>query len=153
MPELRVKTSTGKEGALSDKAIEERKRQVRGELFQRGDPIYNEARKIYNAMIDKHPALIARCVDVADVLAAVKFARENEILVSIRGGGHSAAGLGMRDDGLVIDLSRMKDIRVDPSARTVRVEGGCVWGEVDHELTPSGWRCPAASSRRPVWQG
>jgi FAD/FMN-containing dehydrogenase len=83
-------------------------------------------------MIDKRPALIARCVDVADVIAAVNYGRENKLLTAIRGGGHSGAGLCTCDDGLVIDLSRMKGIRVDPANKTVRVEGGCVWGDVDH---------------------
>ena len=96
-------------------------------------------------MIDKHPALIARCVDVADVIATVNFAREHELALAVRGGGHSGPGLGTCDGGLVLDLSDMKGIRVDPVARTARVEGGCTWGEVDHAThafglaTPSGF--------------
>src|SRR5437660_3652771 len=96
-------------------------------------------------MIEKRPALIAHCVDVADVIAAVNFAREHELTLAVRGGGHSGTGLGTCDDGLVIALSGMKGIRVDPSARTARVEGGCTWGEVDHGThafglaTPSGF--------------
>jgi len=106
---------------------------------------YDDARKVYNGMIDRRPALIARCVDVADVISAVNFARERGLPLAVRGGGHNGPGLGVCDDGLVIDLSRMKGVRVDPTARTVRVEGGCVWGEVDHAThafglaTPSGF--------------
>ena len=108
------------------------KASLRGELIQPGDEGYDAARKVYNGMIDKHPALIARCADVADVIAAVNFGRENNLLVSIRGGGHNAGGLGVCDDGLVIDLSLIRYTHVDPVARTVRVGGGCTWGEVDH---------------------
>ena len=108
------------------------KANLRGELIQPNDEGYDAARKVYNGMIDKHPALIARCADVADVIAAVNFARENNLLVSIRGGGHNAGGLGVCDDGLVIDLSLIRYTHVDPVARTVRVGGGCTWGEVDH---------------------
>src|SRR3974377_1836353 len=114
----------------------------RGELLHPPAAAYDSARKVYNGMIDKRPKLIARCVDVADVMAAVRFGRENEMLTAVRGGGHNGAGLGICDDGLVIDLSRMKGIRVDPSARTVRVEGGCVWGDVDHATHAFGMATP-----------
>jgi FAD/FMN-containing dehydrogenase len=125
--------------------IEELKRELRGEVLLHGDPNYDAARRVHNGMIDRHPRLIARCQDVADVIAAVKFARETTLTLAIRGGGHNAAGLGTVDDGLVIDLSPMKGIRVDPAARTARVDGGCVWGDVDHAThafglaTPSGF--------------
>jgi FAD/FMN-containing dehydrogenase len=95
-------------------------------------PTYDAARQVYNAMIDRRPAAIAYCADVADVMRAVNFAREHEMLVAIRSGGHNAAGLGVCDDGLVIDLSPLDGIRVDPVARTVRVEGGATVGAVDH---------------------
>jgi FAD/FMN-containing dehydrogenase len=108
------------------------KASLRGALIQPGDEGYDAARKVYNGMIDRHPALIARCADVADVIAAVNFGRENNLLVSIRGGGHNAGGLGICDDGLVIDLSLMRYVHVDPAARIVRVGGGSTWGEVDH---------------------
>ena len=130
---------------LSEEHIESLKSCLRGELIEPGDAEYDAARKVYNGMIDRRPRLIARCRDVADVIAAVNFARDNLLLLAIRGGGHNAGGLGVCDDGLVIDLSRMKGIRVDPEARTVRVEGGCVWGDVDHAThafglaTPSGF--------------
>lgn len=108
------------------------KASLRGELIQPGDESYDAARKVYNSMIDRHPALIARCADVADVIAAVNFGRENNLLVSIRGGGHNAGGLGVCDDGLVIDLSLIRYTHVDPTTRTVRVGGGSTWGDVDH---------------------
>jgi FAD/FMN-containing dehydrogenase len=116
--------------------------QLRGDLIQPEDASYEEARKVYNAMIDKRPALIARCVDVADVIAAVNFGRDNQLDVAVRGGGHNGPGFGTCDGGLVIDLSRMRGIRVDPASSTVRVEGGCVWGDVDHATHPFGLAVP-----------
>lgn len=115
----------------------------RGKLIQAGDSGYDSARSVYNAMIDRRPRLIAQCADVADVIAAVNFGRDNQLLVSIRGGGHNAGGLGVCDDGLVIDLSRMRSIRVDPGARTVRVDGGCTWGDVDHATHAFGLAVPS----------
>jgi hypothetical protein len=94
-------------------------------------------------MIHKRPLLIARCVDVADVIASVRFGRDQNLLVSVRGGGHNAGGLGVCDDGLVIDLSPMRYTRVEPKARKVRVGGGCVWGDVDHATHPFGLAVPA----------
>ena len=117
---------------MNEDSIAELKRSLRGRLIQPGDADYDEARKVYNGMIHKKPRLIARCADVADVIRSVNFARDNNLLVSIRGGGHNAGGLGICDDGLVIDLAPIKYTRVDPSARTVTVGGGCVWGDVDH---------------------
>ena len=114
----------------------------RGEIIQPTDAAYDSARKVYNGMIDKRPRLIARSVDVADVMAAVEYGRENKLLVAIRGGGHNGAGLGICDDGLVIDLSRMRSVRVDPEARAVRAEGGCVWGDVDHATHAFGMATP-----------
>ena len=114
----------------------------RGELIQPTDTVYETARKVYNGMIDKRPRLIAKCADVADVIAAVNYGRENSLLTAIRGGGHNGAGLGTCDDGLVIDLSRMKGVRVDPANKTVRVDGGCVWGDVDHATHAFGMATP-----------
>ncbi|NLS07666.1 FAD-binding oxidoreductase [Rhizobium sp. P32RR-XVIII] len=115
---------------------------IRGSVIQRGDAEYEEARKLYNGMIDKHPLMIARCADVADVISAVSFGRDNELLVAIRGGGHNGPGLGSCDDGLVIDLSTMKGVRVDPSTRTVRVGPGCTSGDVDHATHAFGLAVP-----------
>jgi FAD/FMN-containing dehydrogenase len=119
------------------------KAKLRGELIQPGDSGYDEARKLYNAMIDKRPRLIARCVDAADVMACVNYARDNGMLLAIRGGGHNGPGLGSCDDGLVIDLSRMRGVRVDPAAKTVQAGGGCVWGEVDHATHAFGMAVPS----------
>jgi len=123
-------------------SIDQLRSSFRGELIQPADAGYESARKVYNGMIDKRPRLIARCVDVADVMAAVNYGRENGLLTAIRGGGHNGAGLGTCDDGLVIDLSRMKGIRVDPAAKKVRVEAGCVWGDVDHATHAFGMATP-----------
>jgi FAD binding domain/Berberine and berberine like len=128
---------------LDEQTVETFRAQLRGELIQPGDPNYDAARRVYNAMIDKHPALIARCVDVADVISAVNFARDNRLTVAIRGGGHNGPGLGICDDGLVIDLSPLKGIRVDPEKGSVRIQGGCVWGEVDHATHPFGLAVPS----------
>src|SRR4029079_8452193 len=106
---------------LDDAAVQDFASRLRGELIQPGDVDYDNARKVYNAMIDKRPALIARCVDVADVIGAVGFAREHQLTLAVRGGGHNGPGLRTCDGGLVIDLSHMKGIRVDPAARRVRV--------------------------------
>jgi len=131
--------------ALEETAVQELAARMRGALLRPGNAGYEQALRVYNGMIDKRPALIAHCVDVADVIAAVNFAREHEMTLAVRGGGHSGPGLGTCDNGLVIDLSDMKGMRVDPSAHTVRVEGGCTWGEVDHAThafglaTPSGF--------------
>ncbi|NEE03418.1 FAD-binding oxidoreductase [Phytoactinopolyspora halotolerans] len=116
---------------------------LRGELVGRSDDEYDRARQLYNGMIDKHPQMIARCVDVADVINAVNYGREHDLLIAIRGGGHNGPGLGSCDDGLVIDLSRMKGIRVDPERRTVRVEPGCTQGDVDHAAHAFGLAVPA----------
>ncbi|HEY7091611.1 MAG TPA: FAD-binding oxidoreductase [Ktedonobacterales bacterium] len=128
---------------VDDAAVEDLKTRVRGDLIRPGDAQYDEARKVYNGMIDKHPALIVRCVDVADVISAVNFAREKGLTLAVRGGGHNGPGLGTVDDGVVVDLSRMKGIYVDAANRTVRVEGGCVWGDVDHATHPFGLATPS----------
>jgi FAD/FMN-containing dehydrogenase len=124
-------------------AIQTLKSALRGQLIQATDPEYDAARKVYNAMIDRRPYLIARCADVADVIAAVRFAREQNLLVSVRGGGHNAAGSGVCDDGLVIDLSLIRYTHVDPKAGTVRVGGGATWADVDHATHAFGLAVPA----------
>ncbi len=114
-----------------------------GRIVGREDPGYDEARKVYNAMIDRRPALIAYADDAADVAAAVTFARERDLLLAVRGGAHNGAGLGTCDDGLVIDLSRLRDIDIDVNAKTVRVGGGCTWGEVDRATAAHGLATPS----------
>jgi hypothetical protein len=128
---------------VSEMEVQELRSRFRGDLIAPGDAAYDGARKVYNGMIDRRPALIARCVDVADVMAAVSFARAKGLLLAVRGGGHNGPGLGVCDDGLVIDLSRMKGIRVDQKEQTARVEGGCLWGEVDHATHAFGLAVPS----------
>ena len=113
-------------------AVAELKSKLRGELIEPADASYEKSRQVYNAMISRRPRAIARCADVADVIASVNFARENGIMLAIRGGGHNAAGLGVCDGGLVIDLSSIRYTHVDPEAGTVRVGGGSTWADVDH---------------------
>ncbi|HEY5626254.1 MAG TPA: FAD-binding oxidoreductase, partial [Dehalococcoidia bacterium] len=124
-------------------SVEQLSESLRGQVIQPGDPDYEEARRVYNGMIDRRPRLVARCTDAADVISAVSFARENELGLAIRGGGHNVAGFGTVDDGVVIDLAAMRSVRVDPSNRTVRVDGGCVWGDVDHAAHAFGLAVPA----------
>ena len=128
---------------MNEATIREFKANLRGELIQRGDKDYDTVRKVYNAMIDKRPRLIARCVDAGDVVMAVNFGRQNQMLLAVRGGGHNGGGLGVCDDGLVIDLSPMRYTRVDPKARTARVGGGCTWGDVDHATHAFGMATPS----------
>ena len=123
--------------------IEEFKATIRGEVIEQKDAGYDEARKVHNGMIDKSPRIIVKCTDAADVISAVNFARENNILISVRGGGHNAGGLGIADDALVIDLSHIKYTRVDPEAKTIVVGGGCTWADVDHATHAFGMAVPS----------
>ncbi|WP_328680877.1 FAD-binding oxidoreductase [Streptomyces sp. NBC_00322] len=118
--------------ALDGKLLERLQGAVRGEIIQPADPDYDEARKVYNAMHDKRPAIIVRAVDVGDIVATVDFAREQNLLLAVRGGSHSVPGYGTCDGGVVLDLGRMRGIRVDPQAGTARAEGGCTWADVNH---------------------
>lgn len=123
---------------VGEAAIQELKNRLRGELLQSDDEGYDAARKLFNAMIDKRPALIARCTGAADVIHCVHFAREHNLEVAVRGGGHNVAGKAVCDDGLMIDLSRMKGIRVDPARRTAHAQPGLTLGEFDHETQAFG---------------
>ena len=127
---------------LDTNAITTFAQSLRGTMTQPGDAAYEEARKLYNGMIDKRPRIIARCAGVADVIAAVNFGREQGLLIAIRGGGHNGPGLGSCDDGLVIDLSSMRSVRVDPAKRTARVEPGCTSADVDHATHAFGLAVP-----------
>lgn len=114
----------------------------RGKLIAPDDAGYDEARSVWNGMIDKRPALIARCTGVADVIAAVNYAREHDLLLAVRGGGHNVAGSALCDGGLVIDLSQMRGIRVDPDARVAHVQAGAHWADLDHETQQFGLATP-----------
>jgi len=128
---------------LDSTAVETLAGALRGELIDPQLAGYDEARRLYNAMIDKRPALIARCVDVADVIACVRFAAGTGVDLAVRGGGHNGGGLGSVDGGLVVDLTPLRGVRVDPGARTVTVAGGTTLGEVDHATHPFGLAVPA----------
>lgn len=123
--------------------IETFKTTIRGQITLPAHSNYDEARTVYNAMINKRPAIIVKCVDVADVISAVNFGKENNLLVAVRGGGHNGGGLGLCNDGLVIDLSGIKYVRLDTKDNTVRVGGGNLTGEVDHALHPFGLAVPS----------
>jgi FAD/FMN-containing dehydrogenase len=117
---------------MQEKVLMELRGSVRGEVVLPEDAAYDGARKVYNAMIDKRPAAVVRCADVADVMAAVRAAGMEGLSVAVRGGGHSVPGFGTADDALVVDLGRLKGIRVDPEARRVRAQGGATWGDFNH---------------------
>ena len=119
-------------------AVQELKQELRGELLTPDNPDYDAARKVWNGMVDKRPALIARCADATDVVACIRFAREMDVLISVRGGGHNYAGKAVCDDGLVVDLSRMKGVWVDQGRRTVRAQAGLRLGEFDRETQKYG---------------
>ena len=128
---------------LEVRAVEALATTLRGKLIRPGDRIYDENRRVWNGSIDRYPALIARCAGVADVIGALRFARSHGLLVAVRGGGHSYPGLSVCDGGIVIDLSLMKGVRVDPEARTVRAQAGIVLGELDRETQAFGLAVPA----------
>jgi FAD/FMN-containing dehydrogenase len=142
MAELRIVTLTGADAALTGSLVEEFGSRMRGELLRPGDVEYEEARLLWNGVIDKRPALIARCAGVGDVIDSVNFARENDLLLAVRGGGHNVAGNAVCDGGLVIDLSPMKGIRVDPERRTARAEAGATLGDLDRETQVFGLATP-----------
>jgi FAD/FMN-containing dehydrogenase len=123
---------------ISNSAIQTLRESLRGQTFCPDEPGYDAARTVPNAMIDRRPAIIARCAGVADVIACVRFAREHDVLVTVRGGGHSIAGKAVCDGGLVIDLSAMKGMRVEPGRRTARAETGLTLGEFDRETQAFG---------------
>jgi len=137
MAGLQIKTRN-REITLQEEAVRKFKESLRGELIGIGDAGYDDARSIWNAMIDRRPALIASCLGVADVVTCVNFAREHGITLSIKGGGHNISGLAVCDGGLMLDLSRMRGVWVDPSTRTAHAQGGCLLGDVDRETQVHG---------------
>jgi FAD/FMN-containing dehydrogenase len=131
-------TADGTETTLGDGHLDELRAAIRGELIASDHGSYEQARRVWNGNIDRRPAVVARCAGVADVQQSVNFARAHNLRLSVRGGGHSAPGYGTNDGGLVIDLSLLKGIQVDPTARTARVQGGGLWREFDHETQAFG---------------
>jgi FAD/FMN-containing dehydrogenase len=138
MSQLRIITTNGSERSIKGAAIDKLASELRGQLLRCDDPGYDVARKVWNGMIDKRPALIARCAGAADVISCVRFAREYDLLVSVRGGGHHYAGKSVCAGGLMIDLSPMKGIRVDPAARSAQAQPGLRLGEFDRETQAFG---------------
>ena len=138
MTDLHVVTAEGSGAILEEAAVADFAAGLRGPLLRPGDGQYDEARKVWNGMIDRRPALIARCAGVADVIAAVRFARTHGVLVSVKGGGHNITGNAVCEGGLMIDLSPMKSVRVDLAQRTARAEAGLTWGEFNRETQAFG---------------
>jgi FAD/FMN-containing dehydrogenase len=133
--------------------VDELREQVRGGVVTPEDEGYDQARRVYNAMIDRRPAMVVRCANAGDVMAAVRLAAENDLDLAVRGGGHSVPGFGTCDGGVVVDLSGMRGVRVDPVSRTARAEGGATWGDFNAAAHASAWRPPAASSPPPASAG
>jgi FAD/FMN-containing dehydrogenase len=142
MPDLQVKSLTGSDISLATETIDTLKESIRGKVLTQKSEQYDEARTIWNAMIDKRPAMIVRCAGAADVTRAVRFAAEHKLLVAVRGGGHNIAGNAVCDGGLMIDLSPMKSVRIDPKGMTARVEPGVTLGEFDREAQAFGLATP-----------
>ena len=145
MADLNIATLSSDYAVISEAALRDFRGSLHGESLLPGDAGYDGARRIWNAMIDKRPAMIARCSGTADVINSVNFARENNLLISVRGGGHNFPGNSVCNDGLMIDLSRMTGVRVDPVARTVRAQGGTKWGAFDHETQAFGLAAPGGT--------
>ncbi len=142
MEALHIQTNTLQQATLDEDAVERLDQSLTGELIRPTDEMYDEARKVWNGLIDKRPALIARCANAEDVVTAVNFAREHDVLLSVRSGGHNVAGRALCDDGLVVDLSPMRGVRVDPIRRTVQVQGGATLGDIDRATQPFGLAVP-----------
>ena len=138
MTDLRVITAEGADKILEEATVQNFAANLRGPLLRPSDGGYDQARKVWNGMIDRHPALIARCAGVADVIAAVRFARDHGLLVSVKGGGHNITGNAVCEGGLMIDLSPMKGVRVDRSKRAARAAAGLTWGEYNRETQAFG---------------
>jgi FAD/FMN-containing dehydrogenase len=143
--EIPIIRGDGKQATLTTSDVADLKDSLRGELLLPGQPVYDQARKVWNGAFDRRPALIARCIGAADVTQAVTFARAHNLLVAVRGGGHSLSGQSVCDGGLVIDLSRMKSVHVDPVAQVARVEPGVLLGDFDREAQFFGLVTPAGT--------
>ncbi|HEY7745501.1 MAG TPA: FAD-binding oxidoreductase [Desulfuromonadales bacterium] len=130
---MHARTTEGHEFDLAQEKLDGLKSSLRGPVFLPGDAVYEESRTLWNAMIDRRPAVVARCLGTADVIAGVKFARDNDILLCIKGGGHNIAGLAVADGALMLDLSLMRGVWVDPAVRIARAQAGCLLGDLDRE--------------------
>jgi FAD/FMN-containing dehydrogenase len=139
---MRVQTLDAAKADIRDTDLQELRAAFRGRLILPSDPQFDEARRVWNGTIDRRPALIAQCSGTADVIAAVTFASRRSLLVAVRGGGHSIPGHSVCDGGLMIDLSAMRGVSVDPRRRTVRAQGGALWGDIDHECQAFGLATP-----------
>jgi FAD/FMN-containing dehydrogenase len=148
MAEQEYKATSATVAVPDASALEALQASLRGKLLRPGDATYDDARTIHNGMVDRHPALIVQCAGVADVINAVNFARVNHLLVSVRGGGHNVAGFAVPDGGIMIDLSHMKSVWVDPVRQTARAEGGATWGDFDHETQAFGLATTGGVMRR-----
>ena len=122
-----------------------------GTLIGPEDSGYDDARAVFNAMIDRHPSLIARCETTADVAATIAFARDHDLLLAVRGAGHNGGGLGVCDDGVVLDLAGLNSVEVDPANRTIRAGGGCTWNQVDAAAHPHGLSTPSGIISSTEW--
>ena len=136
-----IRTLEGKQVRIDDAVLDELRMAIRGDVLTPTDPGYGD-KPVYNAMHQSRPALLVRCTGTADVIDAMKFARRHELLVAVRGGGHSVAGHSSCSGGFVIDLTRMRGVDVDPDARIARVQGGALWGDADRETQPFGLVVP-----------
>ncbi|MYC38333.1 MAG: FAD-binding oxidoreductase [Chloroflexi bacterium] len=145
MPDVKFATLSGGHAVVSQASVEGFREALHGLSLLPGDAGYDRVRRVWNAMVDKRPALIARCSGTADVINSVNFARENGLLISVRGGGHNFPGNSVCDDGLMIDLSLMTGVRVDPANRTARAQGGTKWGAFDHETQAFGLAAPGGT--------
>ena len=142
MGKIELVTGNGTKSQVEESTVEQFGESLRGELLRQGDAGYDDARTVWNAMIDKKPALIARCTGAADVMQSVRFANEHGALVAVRGAGHNIAGNAVCDGGLVIDLSLIKTVRVDPETRRAHVGPGATLGDLDHETQAFGLATP-----------
>ena len=145
MSDLKIATLSGEYTVIREAELKDFRNSLHGESLLPGDDGYDGARRLWNGMVDKRPAMIAACSGTADVINSVKFARENNLLISVRGGGHNFPGNSVCNDGLMIDLSRMTGVRVDPAARTARAQGGTKWGAFDHETQAFGLAAPGGT--------
>jgi FAD/FMN-containing dehydrogenase len=139
---FKLNTIKGKKSSISSDALASLKQDMRGEIITPDHERYDSARTVWNGLIAKKPGAVVQCQGVADVMAAVKFANEHHLQISVRGGGHNVAGSCLVDDGFVIDLSAMRSVRVDPQRRVVQVEGGARLGDLDHETQAFGLAAP-----------